>query len=119
MPPSSKQIVKVNEVLKGNLNAGDEISIYCNFFELEYEGGVAVQYTHTYDPMLETETEYLFCLDYEDGWGTEEIPYGIYVVEAGVYGSAINCDGMLYPRFNTEYHPFFERTLDELKAKER
>ena len=79
------------------------------------DGSLHVNETHTYDPPLEEGQRYLFCLVYEEGWGTKDKPYGIYRIPFGVYGSAVIAEGKTYPRFNTEYHPFYGCTLEELR----
>ncbi len=116
VPLSSKQIVKVEDVLKGSLSSGDEISIKCDFYEqLTKNNTKVVNYTHVYDPMMVEGEEYLLCLNYETNWGTEENPYGIYVIEGGVYGSATVIEGYTYPRFNTEYHPFYKVSIQMIQ----
>lgn len=116
VPLSSKQMVKIEEVLKGDVQVNDVIPIYNRFFVMEMEdGSLHVNETHTYDPPLEEGQRYLFCLVYEEGWGTKDKPYGIYRIPFGVYGSAVIAEGKTYPRFNTEYHPFYGCTLEELR----
>lgn len=77
-------------------------------------GKTVYWYPCEHAPDFETGKEYLLCL-------TEEMLYD--------YGNSINIppwspgwyrcarinDGMLYPCYNTEYHPFLNRTLEEIR----
>lgn len=72
------------------------------------DGKKRVVYGERQLPDLKQDTLYLLCLDESD-------IEGVYYLGENYSDSAVVLDGITYPRYNTEYHPFYKQSLEELR----
>lgn len=104
--------VQVEEVLKGEnipatiLVQGEGTTVW----EMKSDGRRCVLYPDRENPDFKEDTLYLLCLCEADQ--TE-----VYRLYDSVQGSAVVQDGITYPRYNTEYHPFYRQNLEELLSR--
>ena len=100
--------VQVEEVIKG-----EEIPETILIEPIEgtdakiLDGRRYVSYAYREAPDLKSDTLYLLSLSKND-------MNGIYYMEDEVSATAVVQNGITYPRYNTEYHPFYKQNLEEL-----
>ena len=112
--PRQLDLFTITEVLKGDWTS-KTICIPANVTGKMDVDGYGHQYTISLlpdvrDPEYKEEQTYLLCLAYRN----EDIGY-FYPLYARVASTAILDDGYLYPRQNTEQHPFSNVLLEEVK----
>ena len=121
-------VVTVKEVLKGD-NVPETLPIICEesiaprVYIMEDESGVEKRvalYVGREQPPLQEGELYLLCLQ-KPGEGPYNNEYyeGCYQVVGDICGTAKVIDGVTYPRYNTEYHPFYQRKVEELAQYEK
>lgn len=96
----------VDEVLKGNLT--DEWYMFPSntLWECYIDGfdQIQIAYQPAYAPLYEKGKQYLICFDADGGDGY-----------FGQYGSAVLDGDLLFPRYNTEDHPFYNVSLQTVR----
>lgn len=95
---------QVQEVLKGSC---DDNLLYVYQEYGERSNGTQILYPPAEDPLYEKGKTYLLCLKKKEG-------EGYYQMTAGIFSSGIVQGDRVYPRYNTEYHPFANITLEEV-----
>lgn len=112
--PRQLDLFTITEVLKGDWTS-KTICIPANVTGKMDVDGFGRQYTISLlpdvrDPEYKEEQTYLLCLAYRN----EDIGY-FYPLYKRVASTAVLDNGCLYPRQNTEYHPFSCVLLEEVK----
>lgn len=104
--PYPSQVVILDEVLKGNAAVGEKITINTYFGEKEVNGRKLYNPAPKQAPLLEEGQQYLLCLK------GDSVYYGPAYVG---FDTAVIVQDTAYPNYNTEYHPFFSKSLEELR----
>ena len=100
-------VFQVEEVWKSECDPGSEIALReWPYGENTHEGKTYMHYPPIELPSFIENERYLLCLqDTAEG----------YRLTKGVCGSARIWKQSTYPRYNTEFHPFFSKSLEELR----
>lgn len=97
---------EVKEILKGTVQE-DELYMYQQYGPIEN----LVFYPPSEDPFYQKGHTYLLCLQK----GPDLAGEASYEPTAGIFSTAVEQNGWVYPRYNTEYHPFAGIALDEIR----
>lgn len=101
---------EIDTVIKGDEHTGSQLTIW----QWQYGDGTAhdgrkfVSYPPVCLPFFEKGTQYLLCLQ---GNSTDG-----YVITGGPFGSGVIYEEIVYPRYNTLYHPFYHISIADLSV---
>ena len=98
---------EVIECIKGELEEKQFIEVIKGVQStgVAWDGKSYIYYEPVYFPEYQTEKVYILCLV-----KTEEV----YDVVGGMFGSGVIDEGIVYPRYNTEYHPLYNIPIEEI-----
>ncbi len=99
--------VKIDEVLKGKID-DEEIYVYPEMADMTINGVTYASYPCLEAPDIQEGKSYLLCL-------TKTSEENVFRLTEEIAACAVIQDEVTYPRYNTEFHPFYNIEMRQIR----